>query len=685
MKRLIAAAVAVGVVVLAAHPAWAQRDHFMCYAAKQSKGFPAFGKVEPKKVYAALDDVLGLSNPQGLNPADFPGSAGTYQIKKIKDVCLAANKNGEGVSDPDAALVAYQVSPQKGQCDGDPAIPCKKDEDCGVSGPCSALGKFDKKNPKNQSVRVGDQLVDLRVDFGKEVMALIPADRSTSGFAPSAPGGEHYKCYSIKPTKSSCVGGGNAGGFCKKAGSVEGCPGGMCVANPKFPKETHPSGLGASFADEVSAFFDPADPEKPIVLGKLRMFCQATDKKLVANAVELRDDQQAGLLCYSGKTSKLACNGGPRDNEPCKKDTDCPIGACRPEGLFDKKNSELLGNFVKDQMFDHRLDVAKEGVFCIPACRGIEDFQLNSLVSHVTHLSLGPAGGPLAGLPRGMNVDNNGATSAPADAGDGIDNQLQGLGGLLNGLLQEQLDEGGINLLFQLSSLTAPGSARVTGFTGSMASPAGCTVGTPPAPRDPGNSATPCNYTGSRSSFTVDGADSCEQKGIISLDLTSSFVNANEFTLSGGGPGNQFSLALPFAGASFSITAKNVVVSATVQHDGSSVNQIRGVLGGGINHAALVAAVAALPNSCNGGPNDGQTCNVASDCPSGVCELLLGNTADDLSTVIGILFPPDLDLDPDVDGLLFNFETEEFEPIPQESVSVGLLFRSTKAIAVGLD
>lgn len=671
-------------------PASAQRDHFMCYAAKPSKGLPAYGKTDAtKKLYAAISDVLDPNNPQGLNPDDVPAASGTYQMKKVKDVCFAADKNEEGVTNPNAALVTYQISPQKGQCQGDPAIPCKKDENCGAFAPCNGISKFDKKAGRNQSVRVGDQLVDLRVDFGKEVMAFVPAARDANAPVVAPAGGEHYKCYSVKPTKNSCVGGSNDGGFCKKAGLADGCPGGMCTANKKFPKETHPDGLVASFADGVTQFFDPNDPEKPIQLGKLRMFCQAADKKLVGNPAELRGEQEAGLLCYSGKTAKLACNGGPQDNQPCKKDTDCPIGSCRAEGAFDKKNGEVLGNFVADQLFAHRLDVAKEGIFCIPACRGIEDFALNSdLLAHITHLALGPAAAhaALSGLPRGVDVDENPATEAPEGNGDGLDNQLEGLGGMLNGLLQEQIDDGGFTLLFQTSQLGV-GTARISGFTGSLASPAGCTVGTPPAPRDPGNPATPCTYRASRSAFSVDGADSCDQKAIISLDLdVSEFAPpvAGQRRVSGGGPGNEFTLSLPFSGASFAVKAKNVRVDATIYYSGSVLQEIKGTLGGGINHQSLVAAVAALPNTCNGGTRDGLECTTSADCPGGGnCELLLGNTAADLSQVIGILFPPDLDLDPDVDGLIYDFGLEEFVPIPEESVSVGLLFRATNANQAG--
>lgn len=673
--RVVRAAL-VGLVCAAfATPALAQRDHFMCYAVKQSKNFNAFGKTEAtKKLFASLDDVLDLSNPQGLDPSSVPGESATFQLKKLKEVCVAANKNDEGFVNPNAALTTFQISRQKGQCQGDPGKACKGDADCGGDAPCIALDKFNGKLDRNLSVRVADQLSDLRVDFGKEVMAFVPATRSGVSFGGVPAGEEHYKCYAVKPTKASCVGGTNHGGACK---DVFACPGGSCVANKKFPKETHPGGLSASVADVFGGIFDPTDPEKPMGLSKVRMFCQSADKKLVGVGVESRLAPQAGLLCYSGKVAKAACDGGANNNAPCKKVDDCPGGICRAEQGFDKKSGAVLSNFVEDQVFQHRLDVAKEGVFCIPACRGVTGFEPTALTSHISQLALGPDGAhaALSGLPRGVNVDGDLGTYAPFDQDPtgGIDNMLQGLGGILNPVLQEQLDSGGFTLLFQASHL-ANGPITISGFTGELANPAGCPVGTPPAAIDPGNPATPCSYFGDNTSIDFDLDTTCNKQPVISLD-----VNVSGYTpspgianVTGGGPGNNFTLSIPFGDTSFEITAENVVVNATATHTGSEISEIKGVLGGGVNHADLVSTIATLPNSCNGGTNDGDACTTNGDCPGGVCELLGGFTAAGLSSFIYNAFPPDLDLNA-IDG------NHPFMPPQNESVSLGLLFRATKA------
>lgn len=677
--RIVRAAL-VGLVCAAfATPALAQRDHFMCYAVKQSKNFNAFGKTDAtKKLFASIDDVLGIVNPQGLDPSSVPGESATFQLKKLKDVCVAANKNDEGFVNPSAALTTYQISRQKGQCQGDPGKACKGDADCGGDAPCNPLDKFNGKLDRNLSVRVADQFTDLRLDFGKEVMAFVPATRSGGSFVGVPAGEEHYKCYAVKPTKASCVGGANHGGACKDATS---CPGGSCVANKKFPKETHPAGLSASIADTFGGIFDPTDPEKPMGLSKLRMFCQSADKKLVGNPVENRLAPQAGLLCYSGKTAKAACDGGSNDNAPCKKDVDCPDGVCRAEQGFDKKSGAVLANYVEDQVFQHRLDIAKEGVFCIPACRGVTGFSPNNLTSHISHLAIGTSGAhaALSGLPRGVDVDGNPSTWAPLDEDPtgGIDNMLQGIGGLLNGLLQEQLDNGGFTLLFQASHL-GNGPNTISGFIGELASPAGCSVGTPPAALDPGNPATPCNYFGDKSSIEFDIDGTCEKSAIITLDVNVSGYTPSPgvATVSGGGPGNEFTLALAFGNASFDVTAENVIVNATATHTGSEISEIKGILGGGVNHAELVASVAALPNACNGGVNDGDPCTTNANCPGGVCELIGGFTAVNLANFIYTAFPPDLDLNA-VDG------NHPFMPPQNESVSLGLLFRATKSNVLG--
>lgn len=702
---MAAALVAVG--AWAPSGAEAARDPVFCYAIKASRGFDAFGKTDAtKRVFARVNDVMTPANPQGLLPGDVPGVDFTYQVRKVRDVCMPAQVDGRAIHDPDTSWLSYQFKQERGSCDGDPAVPCRKDDDCVAAGAgtlCTAFkdlipAKFDKKDPTNLSVRVVDAYSDVRLDFSKEALLYSPATVGSASHLGVPAGAESYKCYSIKPTKKVCAADSPLSGSAYQPCKREDDCGGVhrvtsfCETLPKFPKQTHPDGLSVSLTNAFHSIIGPDEPPKAFELRKLRHFCQATGTKIVGELESPAIDPQAGLLCYQVKLAgaKCAANAPRNALKACKNEEQCGgerrvTTYCekKVDPKFDKKDPNVLAQYMEDGFFQHRLDVAKEFVMCSPACREPSEFELNDLVSHITHLALGPNGAhsALAGLPRGVNVDGDIDTYSPFDQDPtgGIDNALQGIGGLLNGLLQEQLDDGGFTLLFQASEL-ANGPVRISGFTGDLASPAGCPLGTPPAALDPGNPATPCNYVANRSSFTWDFSGDCLPRALISLDVD---VNGAESTPTataiGGGPGTSFSLNIPFGDQDFSITAENVLVEAEITHDGSGIDMIRGVLGGGVNQQVLVDTVATLPNSCAGGVNEGNPCETNADCPSSICELLGGFTAANLSEFIYFSFPPDLDLDPNVDG------NHPFVPAENESVSIGLLFRATKATALGID
>ena len=677
--RVLRTVLAVGVCALVASPALAVRDHYMCYKAKQTKDQPRFGKTDlTKKLYAALDDILDPNNTQDLDPNSVPGVSTTVQMKKVKDLCLPAALDGFAFEDVDTSYVMYQVKSQKGQCSGDAAIPCKegKDEPCieAAAGVCVGIPKFDKKDPQNTGVRLVDRYVDVRVDFAKEVMALVPSNADSGSFPGAPVGKEHFKCYSVKPAKSSCVGGDDDGETCKDSSTCGG--GGSCVKNLKFPKETNPDGIFASFEDGVTPIFDGSDPEKALALSKLKMFCQATDKKLVGDGIELRNEQQAGLLCYAAKAAKAACDGGDNDNLPCKKDVDCPDGSCRVEPKLDKKDSAVIGTYVEDELFEHRLDINKEDMFCTTACRGYENFAFNDLVAHVTSLQFAP-------LDVGVNIDGL-STCAPSGCNPalGVDNQLGNalLSGIVNPLLAEQLDEGSINVMFQLEELV-DGNVRIAGFLGELDATPGCAVGdanNPPI--DPGNPSDPCNYIADLDGFTDGLRTTCTEDPLIALDVTLAGTGTTpSASASGGGPGSNFTLDIPLGDDTFTVTAQNVLVDATLTHDGSDISEITGVLGGGVNHALLVTAIASLPSECFGGTFDGEPCVSSATCGGGSCQLsdTVPFSSQDLALVVSGGIPPDLDLDPnDAPG------TNPGCPAC-ESVSLNLQFTATEAIITG--
>jgi len=74
-----------------------QVGHFACYKAKVSKGTPKL----PKGTQVSVADQFA--------------EARTFDVKKPTRVCLAVDKNGEGIPRPDDALVCYKAKPAKGQ------------------------------------------------------------------------------------------------------------------------------------------------------------------------------------------------------------------------------------------------------------------------------------------------------------------------------------------------------------------------------------------------------------------------------------------------------------------------------------------------------------------------------------------------------------------------------------------
>lgn len=687
--KTLCAALLLAASLIGASPVLAELENYMCYRVKPSAGAERFGKTEAtQRVYVALDDSLALANPQGLDPNAIPGTPGTYQAKKVTEICLPASVDGHPAGGDGAMRVMYQLRSQRGHCADDPAVGCRRDVHCAPDGSvgCVAIPRFQNREPRNQSVRVVDAHVDLRLDFSREAMALLPA----SG-VPAALGdwigvpesGDVLKCYFVKPTRASCVGGAHAGEGCRRDGD---CPDGVCGLNLKFPRRTHPEGLAVHVGDGLSELFDPDDPGRPVDLKRVRMFCQSADAKLGADPVQTvaRSEPAAGLLCYVGRSGRAACDGGPQDKRPCRRDSDCPDGSCRPEPRFDKRDPSVAGVFVEDALFQHRFDGVREGLFCSEACRGVDDFVLNDLLLHVTHLAVGPQGAApaLAGLERGVDVDANSGTHAPqSESADGLDNQLMGLGSILNGLLQEQIDRGGLTFLLQAEQFT-DGTVTLNGFPGNLAADPGCTAGGDPDPLDPGDPDDPCRYTANASAFVVDIGGSCRTRPPFSLDLNVSGTQIEPPGVVEGtsdGPGRELTLALPLAGQELSLVIREVGARAEFVHDGATISEVRGVIGGGLNHADLVDAVAALPNTCDGGSNDSAVCLDDGDCPDAACVLAPPFTAQALANFIHDTFPPDLDLDPDLDG------DHPGADAANESVSIGLLFRATRAIGAGLD
>jgi cysteine-rich repeat protein len=130
-------------------------DHFLCYKAKTTHGTPKF----TPQLGVSLDDQF-----ESL----------TVDVKKSKDICAPADKNGEGIADPAIHLTAYQFKAVSGS----------------------------PKHVPQTSLTVTNQLGSIVLDTVKPVMLLVPTAKDLN-IDPPPPNPlshevDHYKCYKAK-------------------------------------------------------------------------------------------------------------------------------------------------------------------------------------------------------------------------------------------------------------------------------------------------------------------------------------------------------------------------------------------------------------------------------------------------------------------------------------------------------
>ena len=138
-------------------------DHFTCYKAGQTSGFPKFA---------------GIPNPPGVNLIDQFGLS-TVEVKKPKYLCAPTNKNGEDPSAPSHPehLKGYQI----------------KNVDKVTRGNIQIIDQF---NPSG-----------LIVDAKKQAYLLVPSVKSLAGPTPvPTPGAfvtDHFECYKVAVTSGT--------------------------------------------------------------------------------------------------------------------------------------------------------------------------------------------------------------------------------------------------------------------------------------------------------------------------------------------------------------------------------------------------------------------------------------------------------------------------------------------------
>ena len=591
MRNVFRAAVMAVVVVGFVAPVAAQRDSVLCYKTKPTLFEPKL----PRGVTARVEDALDPNNVLLLDPNAVPGERASFTLRKASRVCLPSEAAGVGVTDPDTHWVFYDIKAGKGGCANDTAIVCKKDKDClDVGGACELQPKFDRKLARNTDVRVVDAFSDVLVDMSREIGLMVPATFDASAFTGVPDSSEEQlKCYAVKPTKKVCEGGAEAGSVCRRD---DDCGGGTCIKLPRFPRDTHPEGLDTDVENPITLAFDAPDPDRSLDLRKLKMYCQAADTKLVGDAVDARAEDRSGLLCYAVKAFKRTCSGGDNDNGECRKDVDCPGGGvCRAEPKFDNRDPKALGFYVEDQVFQHRFDLRKEDVLCVPACK--EPPAAATFSDQVMRLTA-------------LQLASGGHAFVP-------------LASIGNPLIASSVSSGSINLLLEFDRF-GDGSMLINSYTGNLdPANAGCGV------NDPGQS---CSYLVDASSLDDDNFQtrtSCSQAGVIVIPVE---VEGTEdepaATVAGGDEDTGFSFSFPFtANVTLQLAARDVHLTSDLTHAGGQYTGMSaGVLSGAVVHRDFKATANALPEGlCTGGGNANEECFLSDAlCPGGTCSPLGG-------------------------------------------------------------
>ncbi len=243
-------------------------DHFLSYKVKRTKGTPKFEKQEVTLTDQFESDVL-------------------FEVKKSKELYNPADKNGEGIIDPDTHLVGYEIKRAKGE----------------------------PKHEKQTNIQVDNQFGTIFVDTKKPDRLLVPSLKDLDipipdNDVPDEFPVDHFKCYKVKVKKKICED--DPAIKCREDAD---CQTGTC--NLGFPK-----GIQASVVDQFNQ-------QKLYDIKKPKRLCNPADKN-----GEGIINPDAHLMCYKVK---------PAENEPKHiKVTGIHVNnQFGPEQLDTKKEAEL--------------------------------------------------------------------------------------------------------------------------------------------------------------------------------------------------------------------------------------------------------------------------------------------------------------------------------------------------------
>lgn len=142
-----------------------QVDHYQCYQINRKAGkFPTDVRV------TAVDQFNELQ---------------AYRPKKLTRLCMPVDKNGEGIKNPEASLLCYQIKPLEGLCvEGAPVHggeKCHKEADCGGTEEETNFCAGDDQTQIVPNIFLNNQFGPDQVDAIKDKELCVPSELRTDG------------------------------------------------------------------------------------------------------------------------------------------------------------------------------------------------------------------------------------------------------------------------------------------------------------------------------------------------------------------------------------------------------------------------------------------------------------------------------------------------------------------------
>ena len=138
-------------------------DHILLYAARVAKGTPGFARTD-----VTLADQF-----------NEPGRSRVFVVEKPVRLGNPADKQGEGIADPDTHYVGYRIRRAPGQA----------------------------RHVRLSGILVANQFGEVRLDTGAPDRLLVPSAKDLADpvppLPPLPPGANHFKCYTVKVTRGT--------------------------------------------------------------------------------------------------------------------------------------------------------------------------------------------------------------------------------------------------------------------------------------------------------------------------------------------------------------------------------------------------------------------------------------------------------------------------------------------------